>query len=120
MELNILEIKGYSFDSYTVEGNQIDFNIPPEFWVIDISVSPSFKLAGPFYSLQEAQKCKARIEVEYQRLLEMEEFNLCAFKAFIKEENIKRENTIRRTYEATLENYTPRPTAAGMGNEFNM
>ncbi|MCI1698323.1 hypothetical protein NKW44_10405 [Acetobacter lovaniensis] len=121
MKLDIIQIDGFDTPYYPIESNEmVQFSIPDQFWVIDISVSPSFKLVGPFYSLQEAKKCLARIEAEYQRLLEEEKFDHSAFKAFIEQENVDREEKIRQTRKYELENYTHRLKAAGMDDQFNM
>lgn len=121
MNLDILKHYGYDHPSYPTElGHDVLLVVPEEFWVVDISSSPPVRLVGPFYSLEEAKNCLARIEKEYQRLLEEEKFDLSAFKAFIERENIEIEEKIRKTRQDELKNYTPTITKPETGIKRDM
>ncbi|GBR28988.1 hypothetical protein HKD21_11595 [Gluconobacter cerevisiae] len=107
MILDILKVYGYDEPSYMTETDQnVYWFSLDQFWVIDTSVAPVFRLVGPFSSIEEAQKCAKRIEVEYQKLIR-KEIDLAAFKAFLEQENTERECVMRASRQADLASYTP-------------
>ncbi|MBF0892720.1 hypothetical protein HKD28_15110 [Gluconobacter sp. LMG 1744] len=118
MKIDIIELGGYTQDNYTLDGEEIKLEIPEEFWVIDRSSLPIFKFAGPF-SLEEAKRFKAKLEILYQKLVRSE-IDFSAFKNFIEQENIKIESNIREDRQAKLAAYERIMKTPAVDNELDI